>query len=86
MQAMSYCRIRAIGTDYARTQRQRTVILGGLEKLRQRNAAQILSLVRLSLENTQTNLGLAKVYGLAIFGLKMDQNAIWQYRIPAEAH
>ena len=84
LQAMSYCRIRVIGTDYARTQRQRTVILGGLEKLKQSNAAQILSLVRVGLENTQTNLGLTDVYGLAIFALEMDQNAIEQYRIPAD--
>jgi LCP family protein required for cell wall assembly len=84
LQAMSYCRIRSIGTDYARTQRQRTVLLAAFEKLKQGDVAQVLSVVRVGLENTKTNLGLTGIYELANIGLAMDQNAIEQYRIPAD--
>lgn len=84
LQAMSYCRIRAIGTDYARTQRQRMVLLAAFEKLKQGDVAHVLSVVRVGLENTKTNLGLTRIYELANIGLAMDQNAIEQYRIPAD--
>jgi LCP family protein required for cell wall assembly len=82
--AMSYCRNRYSGTDYARTQRQRTVLLAVLEKLKQGNAAQFMSVVGSAIESVETNLNYANILELANFGVNLDTSTIEQNRVPAD--
>ena len=82
--AMSYCRIRYVGTDYARTQRQRRVLMTFLDKLRGEGAAKIASVVTSAFESVETNLNLMNLLTLTNFGLKLDEDSIEQYRIPAD--
>ena len=81
--AMSYCRNRYTGTDYARTQRQRTVLLAVLDKLKQGDAAQFMSVVASAIDSVETNLNYANILELATFGLNLDTSLIEQNRIPA---
>lgn len=82
--AMSYCRNRYIGTDYARTQRQRTVLMAFLDKLRAEGPVQLTVVVASAFDNVETNMNLANLLTLANFGLKLDTESIEQYRIPAD--
>lgn len=83
-QAMSYARIRSIGTDYARTARQRTVLLAVFEKLKGMGAVQLAAAVSMGLQNTQTNLDLLEIYDLADVLLGIDPASIEEYRVPAD--
>ncbi len=82
--AMTYCRNRSIGTDYARTQRQRAVLMAFLDKLRTEGPVQLAVVVSSAFDNVKTNLNLANLLTLANFGLKLDTESIEQYRIPAD--
>ncbi len=82
--AMSYCRNRYTGTDYDRTQRQRTVLLAVLDKLKQGNAAQFMAVVTAAVDSVETNLNYANILELATFGVNLDTATIEQYRIPAD--
>jgi polyisoprenyl-teichoic acid--peptidoglycan teichoic acid transferase len=81
--AMSYCRNRYIGTDYARTQRQRKVLLAVLDKLKKGGAVQLASVVSSAFEDVKTNLNMMDLLALANFSLKLDMASIEQNRIPA---
>jgi LCP family protein required for cell wall assembly len=82
--AMSYCRIRIIGTDYARTQRQRTVLMAILEKMKSQNVAQIAASIITAAENVETDLNISDMLRLANFVLMIDIKSVDQYRIPAD--
>ncbi len=82
--AMSYCRNRYTGTDYARTQRQRTVLLAVLDKLKQGNASQFMSVVTSAIGSVETNLNYANILELAAFGLNLDTALIEQNRVPSD--
>lgn len=82
--ALSFCRNRYSGTDYARTQRQRTVLLAVLDKLKKGDAAQFMSVVTAAVDSVETNLNYANILELATFGVNLDTATIEQYRIPAD--
>jgi len=82
--AMSFCRNRYSGTDYERTQRQRTVLLAVLEKLKQGNPMQFMSVVAAAIDSVETSLDYAEILELATFGISLDAATIEQYRIPAD--
>lgn len=82
--AMSYCRNRYIGTDYARTQRQRRVLLAFLDKLRAESPVQQMAVVASAFDSVKTDLNLVDLITLARIGLKLDSESIEQYRIPAD--
>ena len=84
LQALSYSRIRYIGTDYARVQRQRTVLLAALNKLKSLDATQLAAVVTSAFGEVETNLNLIDVISLANVGLKLDEGSIEQNRIPAD--
>jgi LCP family protein required for cell wall assembly len=82
--ALSFCRNRYTGSDYDRTQRQRTVLLAALEKLKQGNAAQFMAVVATAVDSVETNLNYANILELANFGVNLDTSTIVQNRIPAD--
>ena len=61
LQATAYCRIRYIGNDYARTERQRRVLMACMEKAKQANPATLISILNKVISNTQTNLDLSEM-------------------------
>lgn len=82
--ALSFCRNRYSGTDYERTQRQRTVLLAVLEKLKQGDLMQLMSVVAAAIDSVETSLDYMETLELANFGINLDAATIEQYRIPAD--
>lgn len=66
LQAMSYCRIRYTeGSDYKRTERQRTVLEKILEKAKTMDLLTLNSMIDKMSENILTSLGTTEILGLA---------------------
>ena len=65
LQATSYCRIRAIGDDYERTERQREVLMQILQKF-QSNPALLLEVIDALFDNVETNLTQKEIMDLAM--------------------
>lgn len=61
LQATAYCRIRYVGNDYGRTERQRKVLMACLEKAKQSNPAKLVEIMTTVLENVQTNLDVGEM-------------------------
>ena len=84
-QAVAFARIRQIDSDYARTERQRTVLTTMAQKLKDTNSAgSVVSAVYSLLPYVETNLSIADLMSLAYVGLQLDLTAVEQYRIPAD--
>ncbi len=57
LQATAYCRIRYVGDDYGRTERQRTVIMAALEQAKAMDPAKLIKILNSSIfEEFETNL------------------------------
>ena len=56
LQATAYCRIRYVGDDYGRTERQRKVLMACMDKAKQANPARLLEILSNVVENVQTNI------------------------------
>lgn len=56
LQATAYCRIRYVGDDYGRTERQRKVLMACLEKAKQASPTTLVEIMTSVLKNVQTNL------------------------------
>lgn len=65
VQATSYARIRYVGLDYQRTERQRTVITKMFEKAKQCDILTLNSLLDKMLPQISTSLGMTEILGLA---------------------
>lgn len=61
LQATAYCRIRYVGDDYGRTERQRKVLMACLDKAKQADFATLNTILNNVVENVQTNLGLEEM-------------------------
>lgn len=64
VQAVAYCRLRLMDTDFQRTERQRKVITLALEKARQADAATLTSLAKAILPQISTSVGIDDVLPL----------------------
>ena len=57
LQATAYCRIRYVGNDYGRTERQRTVIMAALEEAKNMDASKLVKILNSSIfEEFDTSL------------------------------
>lgn len=82
-QALSFARIRAIGSDYERTSRQRRVLQAMLVSARGvRNPLVLVDFFRKALDMTQTNVVWPHMAALGVFAL--TQNDVQQLRLPAD--
>lgn len=61
LQATAYCRIRYVGDDYGRTERQRRVLMACLDKAKQSNPATLVEILNKVLDNVQTNLDVTEM-------------------------
>ena len=64
LQATAYCRIRQIGNDFQRTERQRTVLTQISEKAKTMNASQLNTIATSAFEEVYTSLELEEILDL----------------------
>ena len=64
LQAVAYCRIRQIGNDYQRTERQRTVLTQISEKAKTMSASQLTTIAESAFEEVYTSLELKEILDL----------------------
>lgn len=83
-QAVAYSRIRAIDSDYHRTERQREVLTAMAKRLQEENGTTLLTVIPTLLKYVETDMDFTQLMTLAYVGLQMDMDAIRQYRIPVD--
>jgi LCP family protein required for cell wall assembly len=81
-QATAYCRIRYIGNDQQRTERQRIVLMKLAGKVKQASVWTLATLVPEFFNLVNTNYSLIDVIRLSTLAVKADLDAIQQARIP----
>lgn len=83
--ALSHARNRAIGADFARSDRQRVVLKAMAKKLREKSStAQKIKLFFQITKHVKTNLSAAKAAGLGLSALKAKDSGFPSIRIPVE--
>lgn len=83
-QALGYSRIRYVGTDFARTERQRTVLDGLFQQLKTASPKELYEVAATILPDITTSIGdmdLTKMIAKSVFYMKYD---IIQNRIPMD--
>lgn len=86
-QATAYARIRNIGSDYQRTERQRTVLVAMAQTLKDSGTQNIIGILPELLTHVETNLGAADIISLLPVLMQVDlddEDSIVQYRIPVD--
>lgn len=83
-QALGYARIRKIGNDFARTQRQRTVMNALLEKVKKANVVTIYKAVESILPDISTNISDSKMCSLLMQSILYLNFDMVQARVPAD--
>lgn len=81
--ALEYVRIRAIGTDFGRTERQRKAVRAMFEKAKTMNPAQLNSILNKVFPQVQTNMTINEFFGFTLnsftyLGYTMDKT----YHLP----
>lgn len=61
LQATAYCRIRYVGDDFGRAERQRKVLLACLDKAKQATPATLVEILNKVLEHVYTNIGVEEM-------------------------
>lgn len=61
LQATAYCRIRAVGNDYGRTERQRKVIIATLEAAKRMSATQLVDVVNKVFSEVSTSFTIGEI-------------------------
>ncbi len=83
-QALAYCRIRKIDTDFVRTKRQRTVIQSILKEVKKGNPIKISKMALNSAPYIETNLSKVKLMAVAAAGLTCIRGDMVQQKVPFE--
>ena len=89
-QALAYCRIRKIDTDFVRTQRQRTVITVIINKMKSSSPSTLYKMVSNAAPYIETSLNKSKIISAGMTGLKcitgemvqgsVPYNGTWEYK------
>lgn len=82
-QALAYCRIRKIDTDFNRTQRQRTVMSALLDKAK-KNPFRLYKMANAGAEYIETDLTKAQLKGVAAFAGMCVSGEMFQEKVPFE--
>ena len=83
-QVLAYSRIRKSDSDYARTERQRTVLATIAQRLKQENLLSLTGIVAGLLQYVETNMSMDQIMSIAAVCLKMDVDDMAQWRVPAD--
>ncbi len=81
-QTLAYARIRYVDSDFARTERQRAVIVKLMEKLRGKSAAEIIALLMNLAGNVTTNMDLETVSQIAVTVLSSGLSNVDTLHLP----
>ena len=81
-QTLAYARVRSIDSDFARTERQRTVIKKLTEKLRGKSIVEITALAGELLSNVSTNMDFATILDIAMKVLDSGTTNMESMRLP----
>ena len=83
-QALAYSRIRKSDSDYARTERQRKVLVTIAKQLQEQGMLMLTTMIPGLLQYVETNLTFDQVMTLAATGMGLDMGKITQFRVPAD--
>ena len=83
-QTLAYARIRKMDSDYARTERQRTVLTTIARRLQQESLLSLTGIVTKMLQYVQTNLSFDQIMTIAGVCMKLDLGSLTEFRIPAD--
>ena len=81
-QALSYCRLRSIDSDWNRQQRQRTTIVAALKQIRKLNLKELDSMLNTLLPLIHTNLTKTLISRLMMSAPKFIQGDVSQLQVP----
>lgn len=83
-QALAYCRIRKIDTDFVRTERQRTVMSAILSNVKGANPFKLLNMAYKSAPYIETDLTKSEIRGLIFSAVPCLGSEIQQTKVPFE--
>lgn len=81
-QALAYCRIRKIDTDFVRTERQRTVMSAIIKSAKSSNPIKLLNMASKSAPYIETDLTKSELKSLAVTGVSCLSGDIVQTKVP----
>lgn len=79
---LAYARIRKLDSEYERTNRQRKVLAALLDKLKEKGAAEIMSLGLSCMDYFRTNLPLDQILSVAMKVVDSDMSEMESFRLP----
>ncbi len=81
-QALAYCRIRKIDTDWQRTKRQRTVIQSIIKSAKSGNPFKLYKMINNSAPYLQTNISKSKLLSIGVKALSCLGNDMTEAKVP----
>ena len=81
-QTLAYARIRKIDSDFSRADRQRTVLVKLLEKLKTKSAAEILALAGSMSDSVATNMNINDIVSIALQVVQSGLSNVEMMRLP----
>lgn len=83
-QALCYARIRRVGDDFARTQRQRTIIQTVYQKAKKESWTKLLGIYESVADDLTTDMDPLQLVSIAFSGYDMGLDALNSYRVPSD--
>ena len=83
-QTLGFCQMRKVGTDVARTARQRIVMTELLNMAQDMSLTDIKELIEATLPNVMTNMTQGELFYLALQAASLDNISIQELRIPID--
>ena len=83
-QALDYARIRKSDSDYARTERQRKLLVTIARQHQEKGLLFLTGTITTMLQYVETNLTFDQIMTLAGVGFNMDVDSVSQFRVPAD--
>ena len=83
-QVLAYSRIRKGDSDYARTGRQRAVLIALAKRLQQENLFSLAGIVTNLLQYVTTNMGFDQILSIAKTCMAIDLENLSEFRLPAD--
>jgi len=81
-QVLAYARVRNVDSDFSRAERQRNVLVKLMEKLKGKNAVEIISLANTFSGDIKTNMDLNNIIEIAITVLNSGLSNVETFRVP----
>ena len=83
-QALGYARIRYVGTDFARTQRQRTILEQVFTKIKSQNIIEQNQILNMFLPDVTTNLSKGELFSFLLDSVSLSKYPVEENTIPVE--